>query len=120
MLALLGLTGERETLIALKMAQQIARYQPAVAKLSADRRRRGGGNPGLEPVGGQLRARGRADGVFGLMASLNVEKVRELMGSAAEFLEVSDTGDPHVTAAADRIRFYAESVEADELEVYEN
>ena len=33
-LALLGLTGERETLLALKMAQQIARYQPAVAKLS--------------------------------------------------------------------------------------
>ena len=54
------------------------------------------------------------------MATLNVEKVRELMRSAAEFLEVSDTGDPHVPAAADRIRFYAEGVEADELEVYEN
>ena len=54
------------------------------------------------------------------MAALNVEKVRELMNGAAEFLEVSDTSDPHVTAAADRIRFYAEGVEADELEVYED
>ncbi len=32
-LALLGLTGKREILLALKMAQQIPRYQPAVAKL---------------------------------------------------------------------------------------
>ena len=53
------------------------------------------------------------------MSQLNIEKVRELMNSAAETLELPGSPDPHVTAAADRIRFYAEGLEERELEVYE-
>ncbi len=51
--------------------------------------------------------------------SLNIEKVRELMESAAETLELSGSEDLHVTAAACRIRFYASQLEEWELEVYE-
>ena len=52
------------------------------------------------------------------MAALNVETVRELMCNAAAFLEACG-GDAHVTAAADRIRFYSEELDELDLEIYE-
>ena len=52
------------------------------------------------------------------MASLNIEKVRALMVNGAAFLEACGT-DVHVTAAADRIRFYSEQLDESELEIYE-
>ena len=52
------------------------------------------------------------------MASLNIEKVRALMVNGAAFLEACGT-DVHVTAAADRIRFYSEQLDESELDIYE-
>ena len=52
------------------------------------------------------------------MAKLNIETVRALMVGGAEFLEACGT-DVHVTAAADRIRFYSEQVDESELDIYE-
>lgn len=63
-----------------------------------------------------LRHRRKGEGVE--MASLNIEKVRALMVGGAEFLEACGN-DVHVTAAADRIRFYSEQLDESELEIYE-
>ena len=52
------------------------------------------------------------------MASLDIEKVRELMCNGAAFLEACG-GDAHVTAAADRIRAAAGELEEWELEYNE-